>query len=107
MNDEDRFNVTNRLVLLFPRLDVDPTDGFVSESELTQWNMQQSQREAMHRSQREMETHDKNRDGFVTFAEYKAPIWVRNAGEFLLTLLYIDIYFINLSFLSFNCIIVC
>ncbi|KAH6771056.1 Calcium-binding EF hand family protein [Perilla frutescens var. hirtella] len=81
LNDEERFNVTNRLVLLFPRIDIDPPDGFVSEPELTQWNLLQSQREALHRSQREMETHDKNKDGFVSFAEYEAPSWVRNADN--------------------------
>lgn len=81
LNDEERFNVTGRLVLLFPKIDVDPTDGYVSEHELTQWNMQQTQREAMHRSQRELETHDKNKDGFVSFAEYEPPSWFKISGE--------------------------
>ncbi|XP_042063841.1 calumenin-B-like [Salvia splendens] len=81
LNDSERFNVTNRLMLLFPRIDVDPTDGLASKSELTQWSLQQSRREAMHRSQREMKTHDKDGDGFVTFAEYEAPSWVRSADN--------------------------
>ena len=81
LNDEDRFNVTDRLVLLFPKIDVDPADGFVSEHELTQWNVQQAQREVLHRSQREMELHDKNHDGFVSFSEYDPPSWVHNAGS--------------------------
>lgn len=82
LNDEEKFNVTNRLVLLFPKIDVDPVDGYASESELTNWNLQQSQREVLHRTEREMEVHDKNKDGFVSFAEYEAPSWVRNSGEF-------------------------
>ncbi|CAJ1977680.1 unnamed protein product [Sphenostylis stenocarpa] len=80
LNDEDKFNVTNRLILLFPKIDVDPTDRFVTEHELTQWNLQQAQREVLHRTQREMELHDKNHDGFVSFSEYDPPSWVQNAG---------------------------
>ncbi|KAB1212452.1 Reticulocalbin-2 [Morella rubra] len=81
LNDEERFNVTNRLVVLFPRIDVDPADGFVTEHELTEWNVQQAEREVMHRTQREMDTHDKNKDGFVSFAEYEPPSWVQNADN--------------------------
>lgn len=80
INDDDRFNVTSRLVLLFPKVDVDPVDGFLSEHELTEWNLQQAQKEVLHRSQREMELHDKNHDGFVSFSEYDPPSWVQNAG---------------------------
>ncbi|KAL1565423.1 calumenin-B-like [Salvia divinorum] len=81
LNDAERFNVTNRLMLLFPRIDVSPADGFASEFELILWSLQQSRKEAMHRSQREMNTHDKDRDGFVTFAEYEPPSWVRSADN--------------------------
>lgn len=81
LNDEDRFNITGRLVLLFPKIDVDPEDGFVSESELTQWNLKQSEKEVLHRTQREMELHDKNKDGLISFSEYEAPSWVRNSGK--------------------------
>lgn len=81
LNDEHKFNITHRLVLLFPRIDVDPSDGFVTEHELTEWNLEQSQREVLHRSQREMELHDKNHDGLVSFAEYQPPTWVRDSGN--------------------------
>ncbi|PRQ41450.1 putative EF-hand domain pair protein [Rosa chinensis] len=81
LNDEDKFNVTNRLVLLFPKVDVDPVDGFITEHELTLWNLNQAQREVLHRTQRDMELHDKNRDGFVSFQEYKPPSWVQNADN--------------------------
>ncbi|KAI3812324.1 hypothetical protein L1987_17031 [Smallanthus sonchifolius] len=79
LNEEHKFNITHRLVLLFPRIDVDPVDGFVSEHELTEWNLEQSQREVLHRSQREMELHDKNHDGLVSLAEYQPPTWVRDS----------------------------
>ncbi|KAI3713982.1 hypothetical protein L1987_72571 [Smallanthus sonchifolius] len=81
LNDEHKFNITHRLVLLFPRIDVDPADGFVSEHELTEWNLEQSQREVLHRSQREMELHDKNHDGLVSLAEYQPPTWVRDSDS--------------------------
>jgi Ca2+-binding EF-hand superfamily protein len=76
LNDEEKFNVTDRLIVLFPKIDVDPVDGYVSEHELTEWNINQGQREVMHRTEREMEIHDKNRDGFVSFTEYEPPSWV-------------------------------
>ncbi|KAL3824284.1 hypothetical protein ACJIZ3_020313 [Penstemon smallii] len=81
LNDEEKFNVTSRLVILFPKIDVDPVDGYVSEGELTEWNLQQSQREVLHRTVREMETHDRNKDGFVSFAEYEPPTWVTNSDN--------------------------
>ncbi|KAJ8427195.1 hypothetical protein Cgig2_029925 [Carnegiea gigantea] len=81
LNDEDKFNVTNRLVLLFPQIDVDPADGFVSEKELTKWNLDQAMREVLHRSQREMELHDKNHDGIVSLSEYDPPAWVKSSDN--------------------------
>lgn len=94
LNDEHKFNITHRLVLLFPRIDIDPTDGFVTENELTEWNLEQSQKEVLHRSQREMELHDKNHDGLVSFVEYQPPTWVRDSGIFLVnfTLIFIEFY---------------
>ncbi|XP_013628581.1 PREDICTED: calumenin-A [Brassica oleracea var. oleracea] len=81
LNDEEKFNVTDRLISLFPKLDVSPTDGFVTESELTEWNMQSSAKEVMHRTQRDMDVHDRNKDGFISFSEYEPPSWVRNSGN--------------------------
>ncbi|XP_077254219.1 calcium-binding EF hand family protein [Tasmannia lanceolata] len=77
LNDDERFNITNRIVLLFPRIDLDPVDGFVSSDELTEWNMRTAEKEVLHRTVRDMEVHDKNRDGFVSFQEYEPPSWVR------------------------------
>ncbi|XP_038892509.1 calumenin-B-like [Benincasa hispida] len=81
INDEDRFNVTERLFWLFPKIDVDPSDGFVSAEELTRWNLQQAMNEALHRTEKEFQSHDDNRDGFVSFAEYEPPTWVLAAGN--------------------------
>ncbi|XP_029119008.1 uncharacterized protein [Elaeis guineensis] len=75
INDEDRFNVTHRIIDLFPKIDVGPADGFVSSDELTQWNLKQAEKEVMHRTERDMELHDKNRDGFISFDEYEPPSW--------------------------------
>ncbi|KGN51567.1 calumenin-B [Cucumis sativus] len=81
INDEDRFNVTERLFWIFPKIDVDPSDGFVSAEELTRWNLQQAMNEALYRTEREFQSHDDNRDGFVSFAEYEPPSWVLSAGN--------------------------
>ncbi|XP_010249086.1 PREDICTED: reticulocalbin-2-like isoform X1 [Nelumbo nucifera] len=81
LNDDEKFNVTNRLVLLFPDIDIDPVDGFVTESELMEWNLRQTEKEVTHRSEREMEVYDKNHDGFVSFAEYDPPGWVKNSAN--------------------------
>ncbi|RZR85416.1 hypothetical protein BHM03_00012391 [Ensete ventricosum] len=67
VDDEDRFNITHRIVVLFPRIDVAPADGFVSSTELAEWNFQQ----AIHRSGRELELCDSNGDGFISFEEYR------------------------------------
>lgn len=57
-----------------------PADGFVTAEELARWNVQQAMREVMRRTQREMELHDKNKDGFVAFKEYEAPNWTTTFG---------------------------
>ncbi|XP_043717857.1 calumenin-like [Telopea speciosissima] len=81
LNDEERLNITSRLVLLFPKIDVDPVDGFVTESEMTEWNLQKAERDMMRRTERDMELHDKNHDGFVSFAEHRPSSWVRNSDN--------------------------
>ncbi|KAJ6678098.1 hypothetical protein OIU85_008665 [Salix viminalis] len=81
LNDKEKFNVTNRLLVLFPKIDVEPVDGYLSEHELIEWSLKQSEKEAMHRTKREMDVHDKNHDGFISFAEYKPPSWVHDSDE--------------------------
>lgn len=60
---------------------MNPTDGFISVEELTRWNWQQAMNAALHRTEREFETHDEDRDGFVSFSEYEPPSWVMAAGR--------------------------
>lgn len=92
-----------RLVLLFPKIDVNPADGYINEDELTDWNMQQAERDVMHRTQREMETHDKNKDGFVSFAEYEPPTWVRNSGRYPFFSFSFEDYYILWLNLDYDC----
>ncbi|CAL9762243.1 unnamed protein product [Musa acuminata subsp. burmannicoides] len=77
INDEGRFNVSYRISLLFPKIDVGPADGFLTSKELAEWNLKQSEKEVMHRTRRDLKLHDKNRDGFISFQEYEPPSWVR------------------------------
>ncbi|KAI5582251.1 hypothetical protein POPTR_007G076300v4 [Populus trichocarpa] len=81
LNDEEKFNVTNRLLVLFPKIDMEPVDGYLSEHELTEWSLKQSEKEVMHRTKREMDVHDKNHDGLISFAEYEPPSWVHNSDK--------------------------
>nr|XP_012574072.1 uncharacterized protein LOC105852584 [Cicer arietinum] len=70
---DENLNVTDTIVRIFPEIDADPTDQFVDLHELTEWNFEQVQREVLHRSQREMNIHDKNHDGYLSFSEYGPP----------------------------------
>ncbi|CAL9765326.1 unnamed protein product [Musa acuminata subsp. burmannicoides] len=74
VDGEDRFNITHRIVVLFPRIDAAPADGFVSSTELAEWNFQQAAQQAIHRSGRELELCDSNGDGFVSFEEYRQSV---------------------------------
>lgn len=84
VNSENRFNVTKRVEVLFPKIDLNPGDGFITAEELTNWNLVQARIETMHRTKRDMELHDKNKDGLVSFDEYERPSWSwRFDGEFI------------------------
>jgi Ca2+-binding EF-hand superfamily protein len=71
INDDDRFNVSDRIRALFPKIDLDPQDGFVSLDELIRWNLEQARGDQLHRSAREMELYDKNGDGIVSFGDFQ------------------------------------
>ncbi|XP_042469180.1 calumenin-like [Zingiber officinale] len=81
INDEAQFNVTHRIVELFPKIDVGPADGFITVDELAEWNLRQVKQELMHQTQRDMELHDKNHDGFISFTEYEPPRWARRLHD--------------------------
>ncbi|XP_004510449.1 uncharacterized protein [Cicer arietinum] len=70
---DENLNVTDTIVRIFPEIDADPTDQFVDLHELTEWNFEHVQREVLNRSQREMNIHDKNHDGYLSFSEYGPP----------------------------------
>ncbi|KAL6888925.1 hypothetical protein ACP4OV_009951 [Aristida adscensionis] len=75
INDAARFNVTRRVEALFPRIDVDPADGAVTAAELAAWNLASARREVLHRTERELELHDRDHDGRIAFTEYERPSW--------------------------------
>lgn len=72
INDDDHFNLNDRIRALFPKIDLAPQDGFVSLDELIKWNLDQTKADQLHRSGREMELYDKNRDGLISFEDFMA-----------------------------------
>ncbi|KAJ3671163.1 hypothetical protein LUZ60_008589 [Juncus effusus] len=84
INNEERFNMTDRIFLLkyvnidyikeytqlFPLIDLNPSDGHVSAQELARWHLDQERKQRLHRTEKEMGLHDKDKDGFVSFEEY-------------------------------------
>ncbi|KAJ1687854.1 hypothetical protein LUZ63_019244 [Rhynchospora breviuscula] len=81
INDEDRFNITDRIIQLFPLIDVSPSDGRVSAQELSAWHLNQGMKQMLHRTQREMQFHDKDKDGFISFSEYEPPAWASSLHD--------------------------
>ncbi|XP_078168001.1 uncharacterized protein LOC144562658 [Carex rostrata] len=75
INDEESFNITDRILQLFPLIDVSPSDGRVSAQELVTWHLNQGMKQMLHRTEREMQFHDKNKDGLISFSEYEPPSW--------------------------------
>ncbi|KAJ7528080.1 hypothetical protein O6H91_16G082900 [Diphasiastrum complanatum] len=70
LNDEDQFNISQRLTVLFPLIDTNPSDHFISLKELQDWHVRLAENDALHRTKREWELHDKNHDNLVSFREY-------------------------------------
>jgi hypothetical protein len=70
LNDEERFNISSRIITLFPLIDNHPSDGIISLQELVEWHYQAALSESEHRASRELEMYDKNHDGKVSLAEY-------------------------------------
>ncbi|KAL6592206.1 hypothetical protein ACP70R_049539 [Stipagrostis hirtigluma subsp. patula] len=81
INDAARFNLTRRVEALFPRIDVDPADGAITGDELAAWNLASARREVLHRTERELELHDRNHDGRIAFSEYERPSWAWRFDE--------------------------
>lgn len=70
LNAEGRFNISLRLMHLFPLVDVDPKDGLISLQELKAWNVIQTSERLNYISKKEFELRDTNRDGLIGFNEY-------------------------------------
>ncbi|CAI5516721.1 unnamed protein product [Closterium sp. NIES-64] len=67
---ESKVNVSSRIRTLFPLIDTDERDGYISLNELAMWQVQQAHRSSAHRTRREMEITDANHDGFISLKEY-------------------------------------
>ncbi|KAJ4749866.1 Calcium-binding EF hand family protein [Rhynchospora pubera] len=81
INDEESFNITDRIIQLFPLIDVSPSDGRVSAQELATWHLNQGMKQMLHRTEREMQFHDKDKDGFISFSEYEPPAWASSLHD--------------------------
>ncbi|XP_058743720.1 uncharacterized protein LOC131616412 isoform X2 [Vicia villosa] len=68
---DDDFNFTNNIVCLFPQIDIDPTDHYVSVDELAHWKLHHHQTNQFHRTKKEMIIYDNNHDGFLSFTEFQ------------------------------------
>lgn len=67
-------NITMRLMVLFPLLDLEPRDGFVSLKELEHWNLQQAIHRLNYRTHKELASLDQNEDGSITLKEYLSKL---------------------------------
>jgi calumenin len=81
ITDEDSFNITDRIIQLFPLIDVSPQDERVSAQELVTWHLNQGMKQMLHRTEREMQFHDKNKDGLISFSEYEPPRWANTLHD--------------------------
>ncbi|KAG5229533.1 calcium-binding EF hand family protein [Salix suchowensis] len=70
LSDDGRLNITLRLLVLFPLLDKKPRDGLISFEELEAWNVVQARERLAYRTQREIQSRDKDGDGAISFKEY-------------------------------------
>ncbi|KAG6746601.1 hypothetical protein POTOM_048961 [Populus tomentosa] len=70
LSDDGRLNITLRLLVLFPLLDKKPRDGLISFEELEAWNVEQARERLAYRTQREIQSRDKDGDGAIDFKEY-------------------------------------
>ncbi|KAL2556264.1 Calcium-binding EF hand family protein [Forsythia ovata] len=68
--DDGRLNISLRLMILFPLLDREPRDGFVDAKELEAWIVHQAFDRMHYRMKKELESHDEDGDGSISFSEY-------------------------------------
>ncbi|CAN1170666.1 45 kDa calcium-binding protein [Linum perenne] len=68
--EDGKFNITKRLEALFPAVDKSPVDGKINFHEMEEWNMAQAVDRLAYRTQKELLTYDKDRDGAISFPEF-------------------------------------
>ncbi|KAL2499392.1 Calcium-binding EF hand family protein [Abeliophyllum distichum] len=68
--DDGRLNISLRLMILFPLLDREPRDGFVDAKELEAWIVHQAFDRMHYRTKKELESHDEDGDGYISFSEH-------------------------------------
>lgn len=78
--DDGSLNLSLRLMVLFPFLDISPQDGMIDSKELDAWLMQQTVNMLHDRSKRELELRDKDGDGAVSFFEYLPQFTPEDVG---------------------------
>ncbi|KAL5988519.1 hypothetical protein ACLOJK_036284 [Asimina triloba] len=78
LTDEGEFNVTERLIYLFPLLDRWPKDGVVSLEELEHWIIGLAMDRMDYRTEGEIKAHDKDGDGAITLSEYLSHLFEEN-----------------------------
>lgn len=81
LSDDGRLNITLRLLVLFPLLDKKPRDGLISFEELEAWNVEQARERLAYRTQREIQSRDKDGDGAINFKEYLPQFSNEDIGE--------------------------
>ena len=83
LSDDGRLNITLRLLVLFPLLDKKPRDGLISFEELEAWNVVQARERLAYRTQREIQSRDKDGDGAISFKEYLPQFSNEDIGKIL------------------------
>lgn len=81
LNDDGSLNVTYRIMVLFPFLDVEPRDGFIEYKEMEFWIVHQAIDRLNFRTKKALELHDKNGDGLVSFSEFLSHITNKDNGN--------------------------
>ncbi|XP_050386929.1 uncharacterized protein LOC126803210 [Argentina anserina] len=70
LSETGNLNITMRLVGIFPSLDVEPKDGFVSYDELKHWIVAQAVERMIYRTRKVMAENDRDGDRAISFREY-------------------------------------
>lgn len=81
LKDDGRLNITYRIMVLFPFLDVAPRDGLIDYNEMEFWILHQAIDRLNFRTKKALELHDKNGDGLISFSEYLPHITNKDIGN--------------------------